>query len=220
VLGAPPSFLACVSSGSRRPLTFPPLQPTFRRLRRAISTFSIRFDIPRSGHRYSATSPNIPDPAADLRRFQHMFVLLSRPFRPPDFVNSVLDHDRLSLWALPVHFSMFIDIARPHWALRSPPFWINYSHQFWGISPRPCFTPPQIWHFNFRINIWPSPVCKRLVFGTSILSQDKFKKCAIVQSQACLKRPMAILNPPISDRCNSISTWRIRIKFDSMISRW
>jgi hypothetical protein len=39
VVGVPSSFLACVSSGIRRPLTFPPLQPTFRPLRQAVSNF-------------------------------------------------------------------------------------------------------------------------------------------------------------------------------------
>jgi hypothetical protein len=57
----------------------------------------------------------------------------------------------------------------------------QYSHHFWGIYPRSCFTPIKIWHFNFCINIWRSPVCKRLVFGMSILSQDELKKCAIVR---------------------------------------
>jgi hypothetical protein len=94
----------------------------------------------------------------------------------------------------------------------------GYSHQFWDIFPD-LVLPLKIWHFNFCTNIWVSPVCKRLVFGTSILSQDKLKKCAIVQSPACLRQPIPIPNPSISVRCNSINTWRIRIQFDSVISR-
>jgi hypothetical protein len=39
LVGVPLSFLACVSSGTRRPFAFPPLQPTFRPLRQAISSF-------------------------------------------------------------------------------------------------------------------------------------------------------------------------------------
>jgi hypothetical protein len=95
---------------------------------------------------------------------------------------------------------------------------LKYSHQFWLISPTLLY-PLKIWYLNFRTNIWPSSVCKRLVLGTSILSQDKLKKCAIVRCQACLKHPIAIPNPPISDRCNFSNTWRIRIKFDSVISK-
>jgi hypothetical protein len=85
--------------------------------------------------------------------------------------------------------------------------------------PWSCFTPLKIWHFNFGINIWPSPVCNRFVFRTPILSQHKLKKCAIVRCQACLKQHIAIPNPPISDRCNAMNTWRIRIKFNSVIFR-
>jgi hypothetical protein len=47
---------------------------------------------------------------------------------------------------------------------------------------------------------------KLLVFGISILSHDKLKKCAIVRCQAYLKQSIAIPNPPISDCCNSIKT--------------
>jgi hypothetical protein len=72
--------------------------------------------------------------------------------------------------------------------------------------PPTLLYPLILWYSIFRINIWPPPVCKRLVFGTLILSQDKLKKCAIVRCHACLKQPIAISNPPISDRCNSINT--------------
>jgi hypothetical protein len=54
--------------------------------------FSIRFDIPRSSYRYSATSPDIPDPVLGLHRFHSVFVLLSRSLYSFDFVNSFLDH--------------------------------------------------------------------------------------------------------------------------------
>jgi hypothetical protein len=84
--------------------------------------------------------------------------------------------------------------------------------------PQILLYPLKIWHFNFRINIWRSPVFKRLVFGISLLSQDKWKKCAIVRCQACLRQPITIPNPPVSDRCDFINTWRIQIKFDSLIS--
>jgi hypothetical protein len=86
------------------------------------------------------------------------------------------------------------------------------------VYPPALLYPLKLRHFNFRIDIWSSPVCKRLVFETSILSQNKLKKCAIVQCQACLKQPIAIPNPPISEPGSSINIWRIRTKCDSMIS--
>jgi hypothetical protein len=46
------------------------------------------------------------------------------------------------------------------------------------VYPPTLLYPLKIWYFSFPINIWPSPVCKRLVFGTPILSQEKLKKCA------------------------------------------
>jgi hypothetical protein len=73
---------------------FWPSRPSSRRSARYAKrpqAFPIRCDIPQSHRWYSAT-----DPVLDLGQFHPIFVPLSRPFHPFDFVNSFLDHDRPS----------------------------------------------------------------------------------------------------------------------------
>jgi hypothetical protein len=121
VLIVPLPFLACVSSGVRRPLTFSPVQPTFRPLRQTTSSFlhSPRHSAIRSSifsnlsqHFRSSPGPSLMSP---------IFVLFSRSFHLPDFSNSFLDHDRPSTGS-PIHSSMFVVITWPHSAFQSPPF--------------------------------------------------------------------------------------------------
>jgi hypothetical protein len=66
------------------------------------------FDIRRSRHLSSATSPDLPDRILDLLRFRSIFILLPRTSHPSDFVNFFLDHPR----ALSIHSLMFFDIPQ------------------------------------------------------------------------------------------------------------
>jgi hypothetical protein len=100
-----------------RPLTSPDLPAPSADL---CPLYQADSSLPHSlGH--SATSPDIPNSVFSLHWFHPIFVLLSRSFHPSDFVSSFLDHDRPSP-SSPMHSSMFVAIARPHSAFRSPLF--------------------------------------------------------------------------------------------------
>jgi hypothetical protein len=78
----------------------------FARYVKQSQALPIRFDSSQSRHRYSATFPDIADPVLYLYRFHPIFVLLSRPFHPPDFVNSFFDHDQPSTSSLDAFFDV------------------------------------------------------------------------------------------------------------------
>jgi hypothetical protein len=121
VVGVPSSFLGSISSGTRRSLTFPHLQPTFRALRQVTSNFpqplqhsaiqsSIFRDLSRpfrSRSRLSSISPHLRFTFSTLR---------PEPFR--QFFSIIIDSPRARL----IHSSTFFDIPRHPLAFPFPPF--------------------------------------------------------------------------------------------------